>query len=262
MGNLIRLRVSLPDRPGALARVATIIAGHGGNITSVDVQKVDAELAVDDLVVDFSDEPDLVDLRDDLATNGAAVVMSHQQNQLLDPLVAGLRQLVTVIDTGSEDPTGALAEAVAELCSSPAVWVSDVEEARSYEAGRFALDHHAAVVLHTAELPAHLAEPFAGEVCVLAVFDPEWDSQGRVVFVGRSVTNPFTATEIARVETLAALHGRIARLLRTATSDRSSRQGGDDSERGPADQGHDRPPAQAEQPDRGGHQHSDLPQML
>jgi hypothetical protein len=213
MGNLVRLRISVPDRPGALARVAAIIAGHGGNITSVDVQQVDEEFAVDDLVVDFCDEPDLEHLRNDLVTDGAAVVMSHQQSEMVDPLVASLRRLVRMVDTGSLDPTGALAEGVAELCASPAVWVSNVEEARDYEAGRFALDHHAAVVLRTAELPAHLAERLTGEVFVLAVFDPEWDSQGRVVFVGRQVTNPFTATEIARVETLAALHGRIDRLL-------------------------------------------------
>lgn len=213
MGNLIRLRISLADQPGALARVATIIAGHRGNITSVDVQHVDEDVAVDDLVVDFSEEPDLDDLRNDLITNGAAVVMSHQQNQTVDPLVASLRRLVGMVDTGWPDPAAALAEGVAELCSSPAVWVSDVEEARAYEAGRFALDHHAAVVLRTAELPPHLGERLPGEVFLLAVFDPEWDSQGRVVFVGRSVTNPFTATEIARVESLAALHGRIERLL-------------------------------------------------
>ena len=213
MGNLIRLRVSLPDRPGALAQVATIVAGHGGNITSVDVQQVDVHSAVDDLVIDFSEEPDLVELRNDLATNGAAVVMSHQQNQVVDPLVASLRPLVALVDAGSEDPAGALADGVAELCSSPAVWVCDVEGARAYEAGRFALDHHAAVVLQTTELPDHLAERLAGEVLVLAVYDPEWDDEGRVVFVGRPVTNPFTATEIARVETLAALHGRIEQLL-------------------------------------------------
>jgi hypothetical protein len=213
MGNLMRLRVSLADRPGALGRVATIIAGHGGNITSVDVQQVDSESAVDDLVVDFSEEPDLVGLRNDLATNGAATVLSHQQTLLTDPIVASLRRLVSVVDTGSRDPARALAEGVAELCSSPAVWVSGAEEARLFEAGRFALDHHAAVVLRTTEVPADLAERLAGEIFVLAVFDPEWDGEGRVVFVGRPVTNPFTATEIARVETLAALHGRIERLL-------------------------------------------------
>ncbi len=35
-GRLVRLRMEVPDRPGALAQVATLIAGAGGNIVDVD----------------------------------------------------------------------------------------------------------------------------------------------------------------------------------------------------------------------------------
>ena len=42
-----RLRVELPDRPGALSRVAGIIGECGGNVVSVDVQEVEGTLAVD-----------------------------------------------------------------------------------------------------------------------------------------------------------------------------------------------------------------------
>ena len=199
VGKLIRLRISLPDRPGALGEVATIIAGHGGNITSVDVQFVDAESAVDDLVVEFSMDPDLLQLRDDLASHGAATVMSHQEAYAADPIVATLRRMVEVVDAGRADPAAALADGVAELCSSPVVWVSPAEEAARYEAGRFAIEHKAAVAIRTTELPEHLAERLHGEVCLLAVFDPEGVGEGRVVFVARSVANPFTATEIARI---------------------------------------------------------------
>ena len=214
MGKLIRLRISLPDRPGALGDVATIIAGHGGNITSVDVQFVDAESAVDDLVVEFSMDPDLLQLRDDLASRGAGTVMSHQEAYAADPIVATLRRMVEAVDAGRANPAAALADGVAELCSSPVVWVSAVEEAARYEAGRFAIEHEAAVAVRTTELPEHLAERLPGEVCLLAVFDPEGAGQGRVVFVARSAANPFTATEIARIEALAALHTRIDRITR------------------------------------------------
>jgi len=44
------------DRPGALARVAAVIAGHGGNVVGIDVQEVDAESAVDELVIDVPDD--------------------------------------------------------------------------------------------------------------------------------------------------------------------------------------------------------------
>jgi hypothetical protein len=213
VANLMRLRISLADRPGALARVATIIAGHGGNIISVDAQRVDADVAVDDLVVDFSAEPDVADLVDDLSANAGATVMSHQETRAADPIVGSLRRLVQLVDSGTGDPAAALADGVAELCSTPVVWVSQAEEAARFDAGRFALEHNAAVALHTTELPEHLAEPLPGEVCLLAVPDPERLTGGRVVFVARPAANQFTATEIARIEALTALHSRIERLV-------------------------------------------------
>jgi hypothetical protein len=213
VSNPIRLRISLADRPGALAQVAAIIAHHGGNIISVDVQRVDANYAVDDVVVDFEGEPDLVALRNDLAVEGAATVMSHQQAHAADPVVGSLRRVVQLVDAGPGNPDKALAEGVAELCSSPVVWVSDAVEASEYHAGRLALEHHGAVALQTTELPEHLAERLHGDVCLLAVPDPERISGERVVFVARPVANPFTATEIARIEVLTALHSRIERLI-------------------------------------------------
>jgi hypothetical protein len=210
---LIRLRVALADRPGALAQVATIIAGHSGNITSVDVQRVDAESAVDDLVVEFAEEPDLNALRTDIATNGGATVMSHQETQAADPIAGSLRRVADLLDAAAGDPTAALAQGVAELCSSPAVWVSPPEEAVRHEAGRLALEHIAAVALRTVELPDHLAERLPGDVILLAVPDPERLSGGKVVFVARQVDNNFTATEISRIEALTVLFSRVETLM-------------------------------------------------
>ena len=67
-----------PDQPGALAQVATIIARHGGNITSIDGQQADSDFAVDELLVDFSDEPDVASLREDLAKDGDTILVSQQ----------------------------------------------------------------------------------------------------------------------------------------------------------------------------------------
>jgi predicted amino acid-binding ACT domain protein len=213
VGVLVRLRIALADHPGVLAQVATVIAEHGGNITSVDVQRSDREAAVDDVVVEFSGDPDLADLRRDLADRASATVMSHQETQAADPVVGSLRRVVDLVDSGLGDPATALAEGVAELCASPVVWVSTTEEAGRYEPGRIALEHNTAIALHTTELPGHLAERLPGEVCLLAVPDPERMIGGRVVFVARPITNDFTATEIARIEALTALHSRIERLV-------------------------------------------------
>lgn len=210
---LLRLRISMPDQPGALARVATIIASRGGNITSIDVQQANTEFAVDELLVDFSREPDVTGLREALAAEGDAILLSHQQTERIDPIVASLRHVVGLLESRSEDAEGALARGVAELCSSPVAWVSSADEASRYDAGRFAMERHGVVIMTTTELPADLAERLPGEVCLMAVPDLDRADQPRVIFVARPVGNDFTTTEIARIEALTGVHAALARVM-------------------------------------------------
>ena len=87
---MLRLRISMPDQPGAVGRVATIIASHGGNITSIDAQQATSEFAVDEPLVDFSSEPDLTRLREDLAGDGDTLLVSQQVTDTIDPIVVSL----------------------------------------------------------------------------------------------------------------------------------------------------------------------------
>jgi len=185
------------------------------NITSIDVQQADADLAVDELLVDFSNEPDVASLREDLAKDGETVLVSQQITERLDPIVASLRHVAELLESASVDPEAALVRGVAELCSSPVAWVSSAEEAALYDAGRFAMERHGVVVMTTAELPAHLAERLPGEVCLLAVPDVEQAEQQRVIFVARPVGNDFTTTEVARIEALISLHTALAKIITT-----------------------------------------------
>ncbi len=212
---LLRLRISMPDQPGALARVATIIASHGGNITSIDVQQANTEFAVDELLVDFSGEPDMVGLREALATDGDTILVSHQQTERIDPIVASLRHVVGLLESRSEDAEAALARGVAELCSSPVAWISAADEAARYDAGRFAMERQGVVIMKTTELPAHLAERLPGEVCLLAMPELDRANQRRVIFVARPVGNDFTATEVARIEALSGVHAALTRISRS-----------------------------------------------
>jgi predicted amino acid-binding ACT domain protein len=216
MGALVRLRIALADRPGALARVAALIAEHGGNIISVDVHRAGVVSAVDDLVVEFPEDADMVSLRNDLTASGAATLLSQQDAHTADPIAGTLLRAADMIGARPDDPEDALARSVAELCASPVAWVSPTDEAGRYEAGRFALERNGAIALRTTELPGSLAERLPGEVWLLAVPDPELLSGGRVVFVARSLANEFTSTEIGRIEALMALHDQIERLLARA----------------------------------------------
>jgi predicted amino acid-binding ACT domain protein len=210
---LLRLRISMPDRPGALARVATIIASHGGNITSIDAQHANSQYAVDELLVDFSGEPDLTRLREDLAVDGDTLLVSQQVADGVDPIVSSLRHIGDLVQSGSNDAEGALARSVADLCSSPVAWVSSADEAVRYDAGRFAIERQGVVIMTTTELPAHLAERLPGEVCLLALPDLERADRPRVVFVARPVGADFTTTEVGRIEALISLHGAVARII-------------------------------------------------
>ena len=210
---MLRLRISMPDRPGALARVATIIASHGGNITSIDAQHANSQYAVDELLVDFTGEPDLTRLREDLAVDGDTLLVSQQVADGVDPIVSSLRHIGELVQSGSNDAEGALARSVADLCSSPVAWVSSADEAVRYDAGRFAIERQGVVIMTTTELPAHLAERLPGEVCLLALPDLERADRPRVVFVARPVGADFTTTEVGRIEALISLHGAVARII-------------------------------------------------
>jgi len=213
VGTLVRLRISFADRPGALARVATVISEHDGNIVSVDVHHAEGTDVVDDLVVSFHREPDLDRLRRDLGREAAATVLSHEETRAEDAIVGSLRRVAELLDAAPEEGADSLVRAVAGLCASPVVWVSPADEAIAFEAGRFAIEHSAAMAVRTTQLPAPLAERLSGEVSLLAVPDQEGPGAGRVVFVARSVSDPFTATEISRIEALIAVHGRAERLV-------------------------------------------------
>lgn len=56
-----RLRVQLPDRPGALGLVASRIGAVGGDIVAIDILGRADGKAVDEFVIDLEGE-DLVDL--------------------------------------------------------------------------------------------------------------------------------------------------------------------------------------------------------
>jgi hypothetical protein len=207
MPHLIRLRIALSDRPGSLARVAATIGEQGGNITAVDVHDANADTAVDEITVDFPEPPDFTTLRQALDASGAATLQSHQEARAGDPVVEVLRRVTELLEGGPSDGDE-LARSVAQVCSSPAVWVTDGTRARRYEAGRFALERNGAFTERTADLPEAVSAIFNGEAWLLAVPDPFGGSE-RVVFVARPLELAFTATEITRIEALMALHDQL-----------------------------------------------------
>jgi hypothetical protein len=210
------LRVELADKPGSLAGVAAVLGAYSGNIIAIDVLQSHSGTVVDEITVEVPDNVNLTELRRLIGTRSDARVLSYQLASTVDPVVRVLRRLTDMFDALGSDPDTPLRRAVADLCSTPAVWVMRPDEASAYEAGRAALRQPGiAVVLHTNEKLPALGESIRGETALLAIAAPE-EHSSRVVLVGRSVEQGFTPTESGRVEALVALHAKLVGLVPTA----------------------------------------------
>ena len=76
---LVRLRVGVPDSPGSLVRIATIIAERGGNVVDVDHQRAFSKLSVKLADVDFTIETRGGEHADEIAAALAAAGFAADQ---------------------------------------------------------------------------------------------------------------------------------------------------------------------------------------
>lgn len=205
MNPVLRLRISLADRSGALAQAATVIGLHGGNIRSIDVHRAADDSAVDDLVVEFSADPDVDAMRTDLAMNAAATLIACSAADAVDPVEAALREVLALLEGGP------LLEAVGRICAAGSAWVLDESEAAATDVGRAALDRVAVVWMRSRDIPEEAAAEVGDDAAVLAVPVPQAGTskavggEGQVVCVARPAEMGFTETEVARVEALVAI---------------------------------------------------------
>lgn len=110
------MRLSLPDRRGALSAVASAIGRAGANIVSLDVVGVDDGLAVDDVTVESDVDAD--ELRRAIESVPSVVVEAiRETNTMRDP-TAPLGLATTMVEAGS----GAVPLLVEGLLD--ALWVS------------------------------------------------------------------------------------------------------------------------------------------
>jgi ACT domain-containing protein len=73
------LRISLPDRPGALGLVASRIGAVGGDIIAIDILDRDGGRAVDEFVVELADEAHIGLLTAEILEVDGALIEEIQQ---------------------------------------------------------------------------------------------------------------------------------------------------------------------------------------
>ena len=210
MSQLLRLRIELPDRPGALAHVASVLGRRGGNVASVDIHELEGESAVDEIVVEVNDDWEPAALADDLAAAGASLLSAEPERELRDPIVSALGWSSALLAARAHECDLELGRAVMELTSAAAAWVCPVSEAVAYGAGRLALERGAPVVQRTDD-PIPGANGLPSSVWLLAVPDGYLGAE-LVAFAARPLAVRFTSSEIARVEALLMLRRQLAGL--------------------------------------------------
>jgi hypothetical protein len=189
-----RLRIELPDRPGALAGVTRAIADSDANIVSIDVHEVDGDTAVDEIVVDVALEWAPRTLAAALAESGMGTLLSSRRvTTVEDPLVSVLRSLGKLLDNGAAAFEAETRRALLAVAHGSAARVLTVDEAMREDAPRSSVERGESLVTRADDHGWILT----------AVDDP---SEPKLVgVVSRSLNLRFSATEVARVEALLRL---------------------------------------------------------
>ena len=205
-----RLRIALPDRPGALGRIGTVVGALGGNVLAIDVQEVDGPAVIDELLVDLPDAVLPADIAAALAHAGAGSLLGAKAGTAApDQVVGALRWACALTSAGPYGVDKELERAVAEVCGCPNVWLADVEQARQIEASRLALARGRPVTHRTSDIPMAMGMVAAPEVWLLAVPDARIEP-ARVALVARPLPDRFSVSEIERVGALLSLRRLVA----------------------------------------------------
>jgi len=201
-----RVRIELPERPGALAKAAAALATVGANVLSLDIHEIDGERSVDEILVALPDASEPESLGTALAAADAGTLLSVRPDSgIVDPIVRALHWVGFALE--AEDCDLALAQSLSEICMTDRAWVWSPTEAEQLPAGRRALAMGSAVVLREEELPAAVGGDL-GPAWVLAVPDDQLNPS-RVGFAARATAARFTASEVARAEALMSVCYRL-----------------------------------------------------
>ena len=199
-----RLRVELPDLPGALAKVATVISELDGDVVSIDIHELDGHQAIDELVVEVLTELDGRVLAGALERAGAgalALVRAREGRHRARPGCA---------DLGPGDRRSAGRRRDHAGAGFGVSLVGGLDRARSTKArevaaGRLALARGAPLVQRCLDLPPRLGKRGNSPMWLLAVPDALPHPRS-IAFLARPGSLRFTASEVARVDALMAIN--------------------------------------------------------
>ncbi|MDQ1697230.1 MAG: hypothetical protein QOJ03_2583 [Frankiaceae bacterium] len=209
-----RLRIELPDHPGALAAVSRVLAAEGLNVVEVSIHEVEGPRAVDEIVVHAAEPLATAELERSLAAAGALLLSVGPCDMRGDPAVTALTWVTATLERPNRK--SALATGVGLLTGIDPVHVFTSAEAAQWPIGLAAIRRGWPVVQRVDVAPEPLRGSLSGDggsgVWVLAA--PDAPRPSFVLMAVRPYAIRFTATEMNR---LAAVLDCRRRLLMALT---------------------------------------------
>ena len=195
-----RLRIELPDRPAPSAQVTAAIADSEANIVSIDVHEVDGDTAIDEIVVQVSDEWVPGPLATSLAGKGFGTMLSSRRaTSLEDPVTAAISAVAAMMAGDPEVMDAECCKALLGLAHGASARLFDVDGAALDPAGSMALERGTTLVARSED---------GGSAWVLAALDDTLDPH-TVAIVTRPLNVRFSSTEVSRVEALLQIRRRL-----------------------------------------------------
>src|SRR3954454_6831575 len=192
-----RLRIELPDHPGALAAVGRVLAGCGLNVVEVAIHEVEGDRAVDEIVVHGA-PLDYVMLAPALTAVGADLLSIAPCEMRGDPVVTALTWVTATLEAPMR--RSALATGLRMLTGLDNVQVVPIEQALLWPIGLAAVRQGTVVVQRLSQAPDPLrTTPDVDGSGVWVLAAPDSADPSYVVIAARPYSIRFTATEINRL---------------------------------------------------------------
>jgi predicted amino acid-binding ACT domain protein len=202
MTTFARLRIDVPDHPGALAAVSRVLAGLSMNVVEVSIHEVEGERATDEIVVHCEAMPTYDTLRAAVAGTGAELLSVGPCSPRNDPIVDGLTWVTAMLDAPERRST--LATGIRTLAGIDPVQVVPAADVEQLAIVAAAITTGRVVVQHVARVPELLRDAYVAPdesgAWVLAASDGM--PGGFVVLGARPYAIRFTATELSRLSAL------------------------------------------------------------
>jgi predicted amino acid-binding ACT domain protein len=198
-GIFARLRIDVPDHPGALAAVSRVLAGLAMNVVEVSIHEVEGDRATDEIVVHCEAMPSYDALRSAVRETGAELLSVGPCSPRSDPTVVGLTWVTAMLD--APDRRSTLATGIRSLAGIDPVQVVPASEVETLSIVAAAVATGRVVVQHVARVPELLRDAYVAPdesgAWLLAASDGV--PGGFVVLGARPYAIRFTATELSRL---------------------------------------------------------------